>query len=569
VETGGGNMTSVWNRLLVFSCLFVAVSSANAGVVCRIDSTDKYASKWEEADNNWLSTIDASGKRKLDSLLRDKWYRRGHLTCEVSTSVDTLLIVKPGRRFKIGKVQISGKDFDGREVVLKRYLPEQGSWFDSGAWETGLSKLLNVVGNLGYPFARWTIRNIEIDSENAVINIKAILSIGSEAVIGEVDSNAENIHATRFLQKACGLKIGARFKESNLLLGRARLMRRTVFKSVENPIVYKTDNSDSIGVWWEVTPQKKPNRFSAILGWQRAEDQDQGKFSGQIDLFLGNIAGSGRQLGVDWSDNGDSRSHLKFSYLEPLLFSWPLDGRLAFEHEIADKEYTTFKTDFTIELPLQARWGLEAGLGFDRGTYQSGQWLTSRRNRTVGAVRHYRIDFYESGWEGLFAVEYASRAVTLQPESTLDIVAVNQTLLRSEVSGELWLSPNFSIGSGCSWSEVKGNSDTVPLSEQYRLGGAKSVRGYNEDQFHGQRVGTASIELRIGKPYRSRLYTFYDIGYFSFTDEELIKADGIIKGFGIGLETFSAMGDVSLAIGFPESFSFETAKLHVSLLQRF
>lgn len=562
-------MTSVWNRLLASSCLVIFATCTNAAVTCEVNSSADEIVQWVKIDNNWLSTLDVSGTRKIDSLLRDRWYGRGHFNCIVSAHGDTLLAVEPGRRFRTGKIKVSGKDFEDRQVLLERYLPDSGSYFESVEWETGISKLLIEVGNRGYPFARWTVRDVEIDPELAVININAILSTGSEAFIGEVVSKNGDPRATRFLQKASGLKIGNKFKESDLHISRARLMRRAVYQSVERPIVYKTDDADSVGVWWAAATVSRPNRFSAILGWQRSENDDQGRFSGQIDLFLGNIAGTGRQLGVDWSDNGNSRSHLKVSYLEPLLFSLPLDGKFALEHEIVDQQYTTFKSDFAIELPLQSRWGLEAGLGYDRGTYQSGDWLTSRRVRSIGAVRHYRIDPYKSGWEGLFAVEHASRAVTLQPESTLDIVAENQTLLRSSFSGEIWLSSNFSIGSSCSWSEVKGNSTTVPLAEQYRLGGAKSVRGYSEDQFHGERVGTGSIELRIGKPYRSRLYTFYDIGYFSFTDSQQLENDGVIKGYGVGIETLSAMGEVSLAIGFPGNFSFETAKLHVSLLQRF
>ena len=101
------------------------------------------------------------------------------------------------------------------------------------------------------------------------------------------------------------------------------------------------------------------------------------------------------------------------------------------------------------------------------------------------------------------------------------------------------------------------------------------MRGYLEDQFHGEQVAYGSLEFRLGRPGRSRIYTFFDMGYYRFATTAVDSLGGggerrgTVRGFGLGLETHTGGSDVSLAIGFPGNLDFDTAKLHVMLLQSF
>ena len=83
-----------------------------------------------------------------------------------------------------------------------------------------------------------------------------------------------------------------------------------------------------------------------------------------------------------------------------------------------------------------------------------------------------------------------------------------------------------------------------------------------------------AVEMRIGRPLGSRLYTFYDVGYFEFASpdplgQEVSTSRGWPKGFGLGLLAKTRAGDISLAVGFPGTVDFDQAKLHVTLLESF
>jgi outer membrane protein assembly factor BamA len=110
--------------------------------------------------------------------------------------------------------------------------------------------------------------------------------------------------------------------------------------------------------------------------------------------------------------------------------------------------------------------------------------------------------------------------------------------------------------------------DLVPISEQYYVGGARTLRGYRENQFHGRRVAIARAELRIGGSLQENLYVFVDNGYI--LQETIAGRENLFKtGYGFGLRTRSQVGVVGLSFGLGEEVSLGQAKVHILLEQNF
>ena len=117
----------------------------------------------------------------------------------------------------------------------------------------------------------------------------------------------------------------------------------------------------------------------------------------------------------------------------------------------------------------------------------------------------------------------------------------------------------------------------MPVAEQFRFGGAATLRGYREEEFSGRQAAWGALEVRLGRAGGSRVYTFYDLGYFEFWTDDPASADpadlvlrrGWPRGYGLGLLARTPAGDISLAVGFPGTVDFEQAKLHVTLLESF
>ncbi|MFT5232484.1 MAG: outer membrane protein assembly factor BamA [Candidatus Krumholzibacteriia bacterium] len=523
-------------------------------------------------------TDTAVAVRLVEYRLRDRWYARGYLGASVLAAGDTLRVMT-GDLWHIGLWDLGGADFPGRKRLLSTWLPQVGDVFRSADVERGIERVLAGTGESGFPFSRWVTRELKLHPEQKLVDIKASLLPGEAAYIGPITSDLVEPRARDFLAKSSGLGQGELFQHSNLERAVDRLLARDLYTQVGTPRLYLTSAVDTVGVHFPVVARRKVNRLQVVLGLSRREEGGS-RISGEVDFRLPNLGGSGRNLAILWRDDGQDKSQFGFSYMEPLAFGTGLDMALALENEVQRDVYTRFQFDNTWSLPVVALWGVDLGVGWDRSTYPLGDLESTRRVRARGGVEHKRGDRTRSGWHGLFSIETAWRSSKLRPDSGVSGAlgeAVTQRIFRVDTGGELWLSSTMSAFARASFRQLTGGERNVPLSEEFRFGGAASLRGYREDEFHGSQAAWGAVELRIGRAEGSRLYTFFDLGYFQFwnTDplalnpDELIRFRGWPRGYGLGIFARTPGGDISLAIGFPGTVDFDQAKLHVALLESF
>jgi outer membrane protein assembly factor BamA len=79
--------------------------------------------------------------------------------------------------------------------------------------------------------------------------------------------------------------------------------------------------------------------------------------------------------------------------------------------------------------------------------------------------------------------------------------------------------------------------------EMYKLGGFKSIRGYNEDEFSSWRLGWINTELRYLISRDSRIYILLDDGFLQ-QDSNRIKTD--LWGVGTGFSLKTKLGVLSI-----------------------
>ncbi|MDH7569391.1 MAG: BamA/TamA family outer membrane protein, partial [Armatimonadota bacterium] len=89
----------------------------------------------------------------------------------------------------------------------------------------------------------------------------------------------------------------------------------------------------------------------------------------------------------------------------------------------------------------------------------------------------------------------------------------------------------------------------LSLSENYWLGGAESLRGYREDQFHGSRALLLSSEFRV--PFGASLQGvgFFDYGY-AWSSGQGVSLSDLKPAVGVGLRVVTPLGPLRLDYGF-------------------
>ncbi len=526
------------------------------------------------------------GARPLTALVRDRWVGRGYLQAAVeprrgSAGNPDTLAIGPGGVWTLADLSVTGEDFPERESLLAEILPPAGRTFSAAGISRALGLLLDALGERGYPFPRWVTRGIELDPVARTVALSGALLPGRPAVIGPVTSDLPPGPGRNFLVRASGLKPGMPPTPAALDLAVQRLVARDIYAQVEAPRIYLTGSPDTVGVHFPVLPRRKANRLAVVLGLSRSSAVGPSRLSGQVDLDLPNMAGTGRGLQAGWRDDGSGTSRLGVHYREPLVLGTPLDMAVGLASEVRQGAYTRFDVTSDWQLPVVALWGVGAQLGWDRATYPAGELERTTRLKAGGSVLHRRGDRNRSGWMGSFGITSAWGS-TIERDAAADSLdtgrlgtSTSVRIYTVDVLGEIRLGPSLGLVGRGSFRQQTGGEPVVPLAEQFWFGGANTLRGYNEREFHGSKAAWGGVELRLGRVRSSRLYTFWDLGYFTFTTRDpadpslLHTVSGRPRGYGLGLLARTRGGDLSLAIGFPGTMDFDLAKLHVTMLEAF
>jgi NTE family protein len=98
---------------------------------------------------------------------------------------------------------------------------------------------------------------------------------------------------------------------------------------------------------------------------------------------------------------------------------------------------------------------------------------------------------------------------------------------------------------------------TLPIAEQFTLGGYNSFFGLQEDDSRGRQLFLVNMEYRYQLPFRIIFDTYfkarYDLGTISLVPEEL-KFNSFRHGLGVEVALDTPLGAVSLGMG--KSFFF-------------
>jgi outer membrane protein insertion porin family len=117
-------------------------------------------------------------------------------------------------------------------------------------------------------------------------------------------------------------------------------------------------------------------------------------------------------------------------------------------------------------------------------------------------------------------------------------------------------------------AEIGGTAGTLPLYEQFFVGGAESLRGYREDRYWGSNMFLASAEYRQPLARKLKGVLFIDAGDAWGGDYGNVQIAGFSQsgisvnvGAGFGIRVGTPIGPLRLDFG----FGHEGARTHFSI----
>lgn len=459
-------------------------------------------------------------------------------------------------------------------------------------WRKIQSNLLRQYENKGYPFAQVSLGNIDIEEARIAATIE--VQPGPLFLFGKLETEGNLRLSRQYLQRYLGIVPGDPYHHEKVLQMRDRLRALPFVSLRQDPlIVFRQDSTADISL---LLDPRKAGRFDFLIGVLPNSSQvGRMLITGSLYADFHNQLGQGERIAASFERLRPETQQLS------MLFQYPYVLQLPFGMDAQFQLYKRDTTFLNLEYSLGANYPLE-GASYWKAFWQhrstrltgidEARLLNTRRlpaqldvsNNAFGLeTTQYRTDYRlnpRRGWNvslrasaGAKRVRPNNRITALGLGELYDSITLNSAQYRIEWSGEYFLpflsNAAFKCGLQGGWLL---SSEPVFRNEQFRIGGNKLLRGFDEEFFFATGYAVASTELRLLIGPNSRIYSFADLGRVedrSSSSNDLFYALGF--GAGIALETKAGILGLSLALGTRTGtpLDFSAPKVHVGYLGLF
>ncbi|MCI0451373.1 MAG: BamA/TamA family outer membrane protein [Candidatus Latescibacteria bacterium] len=514
-------------------------------------------------------------------VLQEAYIAEGYLAASIAVTIEAdssfTVVIDEGERPHIGSARAGGLRARREADVLASLELVGGSPFEPKRLARNIDALLSSYDDEGYPFAQVWIDSLGLSADATHVSISLTVVEGDPRAIDGVV--VEGLQKTRpaLAQRIAGIEIGVPYRAQTLEDAYLRMVASGVFADVEFPTVRLSSDGRGVDAVITVAEPKRSHTFAAALGYASSDGTDDRVLSGLVQLELNNVGGTLKDFGASWNNDGVGRSQTRIAYRDRLFLGRRLAVGVQLEQVGQDTVYTWQSAALEVERGVGRVAGMltsvSLGAAGDRNVYSIGDLVNSTRLRvragaSVLAGSERRAAFARVGVSATLAEKDLSYR-----EGATGLGDVSQWIYEGRL--ELLVPAFWSLYYGLEGLAQTLESDeaTLPLPEQFYVGGARTVRGYREDQFHGRRVGFARNELRLGRTPRDGFYLFVDAGYVlqpTTLADGSPSEDGIgLVGYGFGVRSASPLGRIDLSFAVSDEFSLEQTKVHVLLEQNF
>ena len=523
---------------------------------------------WSPGDSIPAAKIEDAERMLRDALItRGFWNASVDITPGATQAERKVFEVQmiPGASATIDEISIVGNRIMAREEIMALLEIRTGQRFDSNAVRDGIQRVLRAYAERAHPLARVYPGRFRRETDGRLIWILQI-GEGPETHLEEIRAIGKTSTSPDVLGRIAGVQAGALWDARRIDEIAPRLRREELFLSVGEPRIVRGSHDNQLRVEIDVE-EGKSSSILGVLGYVPTA-AGKGEVVGLIDLHLGNIMGTARRAEFHFERQASESRDLSFRYREPWILGSSVSVEVGAAQALRDTLYSRTDLDLAVSVPIGWRARAEIA-GERRETSLEGPPESDGREISTGGSVALSADHRDRRLNPSRGLRGALR-IGLRRTSE----DITRTRLECGAGYYIPFGSRWVVAEESGFDGVWASSEDVPISDQYYLGGTNTLRGYREEQFHGEFVWWLRNELRYRLSSRSRAYTFVDVGGYQFEERDPAgfshEQDDVLAGGGVGvaLETRgTGMLRVELAVGRGDGFS--DAKVHAALEQEF
>lgn len=475
-----------------------------------------------------------------------------------------------------GKIKIEGnRFFESRKLLSKMELKGTP---DIDLLERNIERVLELYEENGFPYCQISPSDFRVTEKGKLVYSLRVTE-GPRVKIKEIRLEGLKTTKQKVITRELGKSLTGYFSQSRLNQSIRRLQKLSYIKEVGETQLLSGENPDE-GILKIALTERRNNSFSGIIGYVPSSGSGKGNMGGSMNLTFDNMFGTGRRMEWSWSRKDPYSSRFDFFYREGWILGLPPTLELQTSQLDYDSTYLelSFSAKLIFNLAEKMSWGITGGWEKTIPGSAGKRYLPSSRTYRGGIG--FTLDLLDQPDNPRKGIFYQIEMDYSQKRNYPTTVFIPDQFKTQSADYSLGLEnylPSFKnqvVFAGVHFKGLSSSEKEIPYSDQYKLGGIKSLRGYREEEFSGSTIAWANLEYRFLLEGDSRFFLFTDFGYFErkvLSDDgtTYIRISGQKLGYGVGLRIDSKIGVLGLDYGLGQGDSFSQGKIHFGVMNRF
>ena len=444
-------------------------------------------------------------------------------------------------------------------------------------------KLITYYENNGYPFASVKLDSIIIT--DATISAQLKLTKNSEIRIDSIVIRGTGKIAPVYIYNYLGIKPGSLYNEAQLKKINVRLAELPFVRSTKPASVTFTNKYNKLILNLE---KRRASQFDGIVGI--LPDNKTGKilFTGDVRLKLQNGLGRGELIDINWRRLQTQTQDLKLRLVYPFILRSPFGLDYNFKLYKRDTTFLDVNQNVGVQYMLIGGNYLKVFYNNKTSTLLSTKGLEFLTTLPANAdvvtnmyglgMKYEKLDYRLNPRKGFSVIVNASAGTkSIKKNANLNPVVYEKLKLNSALYNGDFEGSFFIPIADRSTIKVGGQSgfiygETTFQNELLRIGGLKTLRGFDEESIYASVFTVLTLEYRFILEQNSYLFVFGDQAWYE-NNEVIQYINDTPTGFGAGIsfETKAGIFSINYALGrqFNNPVELRSGKIHFGIVNYF
>ena len=469
--------------------------------------------------------------------------------------------------------------------------------FDPSQFAKRAERIITTLENSGYPFASIKLDSIIADSSGISASMNLIR--GPLVYFDSLDLRGNAAIKKGYLEKYLGIEKGKPYNEMLIKNADSRLSQLPFVKTNRTSAIYFFSDKARPVLFLD---NRKASSVDGVVGFApNSQLNNQIAVTGEVNLKLQNILGSGKGVDLNYRSFGISSQDLKFKFQWPYIFH----SSLAFDYQLILLKQDTLFLNVTNEFSLQYKfigtdyfkvfYSLQTTSLITIDTFTIKQTQQLPQNSDI-RYDQYGIGFKKSAYDYFlnprkgYGIEFTAGVGTKQivQNSTIkslvlydnnnktysiyDSIKLNYVQYKLALNADYFLplASRATLRAQVSGAHIE--AQNIFFNELYRIGGIRTLKGFDEQSILASSYVIINTELRYLLQQNSNFMLFWNGAWYRNVVRTPVISDKPY-GFGAGLnfETGAGVFSIFYAVGsqFNSQIEFNQAKIHFGFVNYF